>query len=333
MNIKEEEVEVEPTPTPTPSPTPIPGINISIFRQALETFEYTDDTKTAIKVKGMAFIKDINAGKDDNVRHQLILTNMETSEKIVIDGITSSLDSPFNLNDGYEYSKIIYEATIDLKLIPVGEYTIRINVKNGDTVKELFLTDTNINNVPITTTAYNKIFKFTQKQMYSYRYELSVYENGIDYESIKKPTRRDSMIGFKTIELKEDKLILDGVSWMYNVNYRESDNPTYKLILLSSDGTSATYPLNVSTCGVDYTAMLKSKFNYNKTCFDANIDLSGLDAGTYLVYLENSSGEYKDIFEVYDVGKPEIKDSKFNNRTYSLKFNRTRSRLSLTISE
>ena len=89
---------------------------------------------------------------------------METNERIEIDATTSSLNKPLNLNDGYEYSKIVYEANIDLKEIPLGEYTIRINVKNGETIKEIFLTNISEENIPAVTTINNKTYRFTQNK-------------------------------------------------------------------------------------------------------------------------------------------------------------------------
>ncbi|HCY06757.1 MAG TPA: hypothetical protein DHS57_05725 [Erysipelotrichaceae bacterium] len=323
MNIKEEEVEVEPTPTPDVKTT---------ITQVIEKFEYADEAKTIVNIKGLAFISEINAGNNDNIKHQLILTNMETNERIEIDATTSSLNKPLNLNDGYEYSKIVYEANIDLKEIPLGEYTIRINVKNGETIKEIFLTNISEENIPAVTTINNKTYRFTQKQSYSYRYELSVYENGINYDSIKKPTRRDSMIAYEKLNIEKGVLNFKGVSWIYNINYKESDNPSYNLILLSNDGTTVTYPLKINKCSFDYTKLLNSKYDYSKTCFDSSIDLSELSPNTYLIYIENSNGEYKDIFEISDINSPEIKETLFDNKTYRLKFNNTRSRLSLTIS-
>ena len=53
MNIKEEEVEVEPTPTPDVKTT---------ITQVIEKFEYADEAKTIVNIKGLAFISKLNAG-------------------------------------------------------------------------------------------------------------------------------------------------------------------------------------------------------------------------------------------------------------------------------
>ena len=140
------------------------------------------------------------------------------------------------------------------------------------------------------------------------------------------------MIAYEKLNIEKGVLNFKGVSWIYNINYKESDNPSYNLILLSNDGTTVTYPLKINKCSFDYTKLLNSKYDYSKTCFDSSIDLSELSPNTYLIYIENSNGEYKDIFEISDINSPEIKETLFDNKTYRLKFNNTRSRLSLTIS-
>ena len=117
---------------------------------------------------------------------------------------------------------------------------------------------------------------------------------------------------------------------MYNVNYKNINHIKYNLLLLSSDGTINRYPLEVKKCVADYTSILNSKYDYNNTCFEGEVDLSILDDDTYLVYWENINGDYKDIIEIYDINSPEFKDIIDGNNTYSLKFNKTRFRLTLS---
>ncbi len=324
-------VSPSPSPSATPSETPAPKLDPYIL-QFIDGFEYTDETKTKVKINGFALIKDMDATKDTEVKHQILIRNLETGEETPIDAITSLASKPMFLNDKFTYEKIRYEAEIDLQSLPIGDYSLVMSLTNGQTNLKSVMTGIDLKKIPSETTIDDKHIKFTQRQMNSYRYEISVYNYGLDLSTIKKPTRRDSIINSDSILVKDNNLVLKGASWIYMANYTEKEKTTFNLILLSTTtGETTTYPLTVGKCKWDYTKLLASKYELNYACFDQSIDISALPVGKYQVYLENSVGEHKDIMEYYNIRNPKIQDVVVNNKTYKLTFNKTRSRLTLEI--
>lgn len=337
LSVSDKVVEPVVTPEVTPSPTvdvtPTPEVKNELsMRNVLNTFRYKDDEKKSIIIEGYAFIKGMDANDESVVSHKLIITNMETTDKKVIDLITSSVDERLNMNDGFNYKKVKYIGEIDLTQLEIGDYHLKIQVTNDNETKSKFIVDTNLDKLVEQTTIDDKKVSFNQNQMFGYRYEISVYKHSIDKSLINKPTRRISMHKLNNLTLENQLLNINGISWMYNVNYTNDDLSQFKLGLLSLDtGDYKEYTLNTNKCDVDYAALLKSKFNRDYTCFDNKLDLSSLSDGKYLVYLDSSTKTYRDIFEINNILKPEIVSSEFDNRIYSLRYSDTRYRLELEI--
>ncbi|MFV0552768.1 MAG: N-acetylglucosaminidase [Anaerorhabdus sp.] len=327
LSIKKEQVII-PEPTPTPSDKPSTEVS-KMLKQDIISFDYKENN--TVLLKGYAFIAGVNAKKDTDLLQEVYLINMETKDVIPFSVTAVSLDSPLALNDGFEYTKICYDAILDLGNVPAGNYTINVKVKNGSDEFSEEMKNYYNQIKPIDKIINNTTFSFVINQQYGYRYELRAENSYIDQSLIVKPTNKGSLFDFNEIKIENSILSIDGIGWIYNVNFNDTTNPVYKLVFVNSTGTKVEKSLTTKACQLDYTALLSLKFDTKKACFSQNLDLSDLANDKYLIYLDVSTTENHDIYELYDYYNKASQNITYNNKNYILARNKTRNRLSLEI--
>ncbi|MCF0109302.1 MAG: hypothetical protein HUJ57_04335, partial [Erysipelotrichaceae bacterium] len=309
----------KPTPTPTPTPSPTPTITPTAANrlvQGIDSFRYKDDNKT-IEVKGFAFIAGVDAVETKDITQKMYLDN--GTDTIEFNLTTTKVATPIFMNDGHTYSMVGYTAELDMTSVPEGNYVMRLEVQAGGMTKKAALMD-QINDFypPQITSADNLSVRFLKNSLYSYRYEVIVEKNELDFSTINKPTLRNSGFGMDSFVLSEGKMKVSGQAWMYNVNFSTTTNPKQTLVLIDKDGKATRYAMTNQKCAIDYTKLLKTKFNWDNICYQIEGDISTLDAGTYRIYLEVSADGKKDLYRAANNFGTTIKSMTYNNRTYEI---------------
>ncbi len=301
-----------------------------MLKQDILTYTY-DKTTQELEITGYAFISGVDAKETTELTQELMLYNLETAEEIQFDVKTQSLDTPISFNDGYEYTKVLYQATLDMSTVDTANYSINVKVTNGEFEEKAELKNyfTQIKPEDFTENEYQ--YRFVINQLYGYRYEIQIEKNQVDWSQINKPTVRNSVFDFNSLSLEDEKINLTGVAWIYGADANGSTNPTYQLMLVDEDGEVVEKKLDTIQCEVDYTTMLNLKFDTKNACFDGEVEMVDLPEGKYRLYLEIKTSKYNDIFELYDFYNREIDSYKTTEKEYQLSNSKVRKRFMLDV--
>lgn len=298
--------------------------------QMMESISYTDE-KT-LSITGYAFFNGINASKNTDLTHTLILSNQETQEEIRIEAESSSVEEPMDFADGYDYTKIRYTADIDLEELPEGNYALKIGVKNGDHEDSTLVISSRIKDQP-DRMINGYLVRVYGRAMANYRIEISKEKNEIDFSLVKKPTRRNSVYAENRLELKDQVLTMDATAFIYNTNITTADEPIYQIVLVDETGKTIRYDAEVYVSDTDPAKLLDLDFDLTSASFRITRDLSDLDPGTYRMYLDIQTKESRDIFEICNLRRKEELVSETEDRTITLAKENTHSRYVLTVTD
>lgn len=326
VETKEEEKPKE--PEKETNPTIVPVVSSDYMIEKLESFAYTDESKNKVALSGIAFINNVDFKETDNVTHTIVLMNMLNNERLEFPMESYNIDSEIKLSNDKVYKKIKYRGEIDLSTIPQGEYKVLMRVTSNGVSKERLIYTYDASLVLPDTTVNNQIISFDENQLYSYRYEISVNHFKLDTSKVNKPNRRNSFVYIDNMKFENDALVLDLVSWMYGVNYTQNSNPTYKVGVISlKDNTYQSFDFETKACPQDYGKLFNATETRLYSCASGKIDLKDFSSGDYALYVENTVGNYYDIFELYDFTnrqKPSIDK-------YQLSVSGIRDRVQLTV--
>ena len=312
--------------------------SLTLMRSTDQAF-YKDDGHTIV-VSGVAFIQGMNAAaSQSDIKETVSIVNMETQTETPVNTVTSSLATAYNLYDGYDYTQIQYSAEIDLAELEPGSYYLKISLQNGDVTKSGMLvmnrgSETLDTKSYTRTDGYTAVFKAVA--LTNYRLEISIEKSQLDTSVISKPNRSASVFGANTITLNQSVLSIDGYAFMNGASASETDNPKENVILVSEeDGRVITLTPSAESkaCAFDITSIRGSKYDLSNSCFSFSSDLSSLSAGTYLMYIDLSSGSYRDIYNMYSISSISLPSSEVNGRTYVISKSSVRSRFVLTITD
>ncbi len=229
-------------------------------------------------------------------------------------------------------TRIMYEASYDASQLPEGQYIIKVTVTNGKTVKTAQLIDQQQDIYPADQIHDGIKIRILKNSVYSYRYEISVEKNNIDFNLINKPTVRSSGYGVDKMSLASGHLTMVGTSWIYQVGFASADNPVSKMLLVAADGTVYSYDAVNKACTVDYTKILNTKYNMDNVCYTLDADLTNLAKGSYTIYWQLASQTDKyDVFKANNYFSTKTDNVTYNGITYSISTNDEDGTMTLTI--
>ncbi len=281
-----------------------------------------------VTITGVALFRRMNAILGQ-VQHDLILTNADTKKSIVIPCTTESSGQQFL--SGYTTDAVQFKTSFDLDDFEDCNYYIGVRVNNnGTTGYYSFLMNGTEKDHSYRKEdgSYVKLFADASS---NYRYSLSVEKNGIDFSVVNKPSAMVPKFGTTSLSLDNGHLTMDAYAGIYLTDFTPETNPTYKVILVSEDGTTTTYDTSLLADQRNMTRYMKCNNTYTQTWFNANCDLTSLSTGTYKVYIDVSTNNARDIFEMYNIQDSQDIVGYANGHTYRLTKTNTRSRYILTI--
>ncbi len=300
--------------------------------QSVESVEKGEDGK--ITVTGVAYLDQVNAPAEGDAEIALSLTDMETGEELTVPTETSDLSVPIDFRDGYDYTRVGYTAVIDPAELPAGSYYLRVRVTNGG-VQGSHLVISNKESVDQEESDLDGVkFRFFASPMSNFRLEVSKEVSGVDRSLINKPTRKASVYAEEELSLSEDAhLVIRGSAFIANTYINEENHPLYAVILEAEDGTLNAYEAVNDGCQFDYAALRGSKYTVMDSCFSSDIDLSGLESGTYRILLDLRTDEARDIFSLYNFRDISVEEAVYEGRTYSVVKSKVHDRYILQIAE
>ena len=294
---------------------------------AIQDVQFNEESHV-VTISGLALFRKMNAISGE-VKHDLILTNADTKKAIVIPCTTEN--SSEQLLVGYTTNAVKFTTSFDLDDFDISNYYIGIRVTNNDNVGyySFFMNGTDYDH---SYTSSNGLYvKLCADPSSNYRYSLSVEKQSIDMSVINKPSALVPKFGTTSLSLENGHLTMEAYAGIYQTDFTPDTNPTYKILIEKEDGTLSTFDTNISSSQQDITRFMKCNNSYTRTWFHADCDLTNLSSGTYRVYIDVSTTQARDIFEMYSIQDSGDITGYANGHTYRLTKTNTRSRYLLTI--
>lgn len=286
-------------------------------------------------ISGQGYLVGYDAITNDDISHKIEIVNLETDDVTTVDAQTSVSNVPDNMGDGYTYKAILYKAVINTTELPAGNYMLKLRISNAYVTNSVVIR-TESRKVNIASN-YNESTNLTTRLYLNNssknRMEISKECEGIDRTLIKKPTVRFSMTGYNKIDLTEDQLNVDGFGFIYESDMTESNNASFRLILVDENGNS--YPIDLLTkkSPYDYDLLYDKGYTMDYADFEGSVNLAQLEAGTYRIYLDISNEQYRDISEFMNFGKKLNKSIELDGKTITLSTSKVHNRFILEVTE
>ncbi len=299
--------KVEYSVTDTAGQTTTKEITVTVAEKVVEEGEglfymdYLKDVDGNLQLKGYNTIQGIDNTLDTDIKYTLILKNIDTGQTYEQEATritdTSEMTKTIYSLDGKDYTYSWFKINIDLDDLPQGNYTMTIKSSTEDYYSENIIS--------------NKLYK-TQDSSYSGNKNVVIRSNYSYDGSPVELIVRDEMLAEKEassyynqydkytkFEFNEDNTLhLKGLSYSYGADLSSGNNISRKIIFENKE-TFETYTKDLgSITNGDYTAVLPEDDGLDKTraWYDANIDLSDIPKGEYIIYITTTSN-ITDIYE------------------------------------
>lgn len=279
-------------------------------------------TNSIWTIEGKAQIN--NEQQLSQTTHRIVLKNKETQEMIPFNATTSkdTMDNTYSL----------YHCIIDLSSVANGNYEAWIEINNGSmSRRQIIYCDSTF--MDKTSTTEDTVYRLFRHYLGNNQLAISKEKSQLDFNLIHKNSVRNSFFGYSTMKVNENVVHIDGYAFMHAVSTTSNDNVSTSIVLVGSDGQTYVYPTVIKACSADFAAMRnETPGYYSNSCFDVQLDTSSLPVGVYDMYVDTSTSNYRDIFEMVDIREQCNVMGSSNNRNIVVRYSPIRSRLQITIS-
>lgn len=286
-------------------------------------YEYLKNINGKLQIKGYLKILGINNNLSNDIKYELYLTDENGKIKIQkLNRITKKDDMPFQIesSDGYDYTYSWFEGNIDVDNLENGNYSLSVVASSGNKVAESVVS--NVFGFEMT-----PFFKGSKKSaLIRNNYEsrqvpIQLFvRNSFDIAKTSNP-RYNIYNEYNTIEFKDNKLLINGVSHIIGGNYAQNVDVKRKLYFENID-TYEKFSYDVGSINNgEYAVELRASDGFDKTraWYNASIDISNLPKGTYSINIATSSN-VSDVGELQDIFNGKITTSfSQNGKKYSFK--------------
>ncbi|MGL5541510.1 MAG: immunoglobulin-like domain-containing protein [Erysipelotrichaceae bacterium] len=269
-------------------------------------FEGWTMNNNVVDFKGYLVLNNTQNRWSDPLRYEIIFTNVQTKAQttMVLDRWTTTSQHPFTIpgENGYTYSGAWFKGTLDLSVLPQGDYTAQVRASNGTSK---------------TTASVRNLFSKPQSASYTdangkgYWFRNNYYLKSVPMEIFirdqgllapKNVSAVDNMFNSYTkLELNNNSLRIRGTS--FNVGGDYSGSVKRSIVLENQATFERFYYGNVGYVdNGDYEVSLRVPDGKSKkrAWFDTQIDLSNVPAGTYTIYVASEAGSVRDVAELND---------------------------------
>ena len=313
--------------------TTLEGIDLSslnidgnnfIEKESIFYFDYLKEVNNNLEIKGYNVIKGIDNNLNKDIKYVLKFESLSDGSVYaqMLNRITdkSEINRPVNSQDNNDYTYSWFKGNINFSNIPDGDYKIYIISISEDKYSSSLIS--------------NKVLKTQASSYYKDKYVTTrnnYYDNSIPLELIV----RSEKIGDKTakstyniynqyraLEFTDDKLHIKGTSYSYGMDLGKNTNVERKIIFENTNTYQKyTFDLGSTDQGLYQAGTnLGDNQSKDKAWFDANIDISSLPKGEYVIYLSTTSNvsDYGEFTEA--LGRDVSKVTKvINNKTFKFK--------------
>lgn len=245
----------------------------------------------------------IELSENYNVKYDLILKDFTKIKK----------DKVIALNE-HSYSNTNINASIDLSSIEQGDYALYVRARINDFESEVLLNNVFGRQTVKKVTIDNRGYLFRTNYYSNYvPIELSIRDNG-NITNVNNPTNDNMFNDYVNIGFENNNLFIRGTSYNVGGNYSDSINVERQIILENtSTFDRKTYDVGFIDNG-DYEVTLRVPDNLSKkrSWFDAKVDISTLEKGTYVIYIRTKALSIDDYGELTDIFARDLSNKTIN---------------------
>lgn len=289
------------------------------------------------EVSGFLAIKGMNNYRDSSASYNLILKNKDTNEEYVLPLDRWLAGEPFIApgEQGYDYSGSWFKGNVDLSGIPEGDYEgyIRARINGNETktkLRNVFVKDMT-RKVVVGDRGYQFRINYYKDDV---PIELFIRDNSL-ISSSEPPTTDNMFVAYSQLNFNNDKLNIKGTSFNVGIDYGTNIDVQRQIIFENvSTYERTSYDVGYTDSG-DYNVTLRVPDGMSKTraWFDASLDISTLNAGTYAIYVKTTASGFSDYGELNDIFYRSLPNAvTINGKRVSLVLNEAkRNRIELVI--
>ncbi|MBP5280529.1 MAG: hypothetical protein J6Z03_08590, partial [Erysipelotrichaceae bacterium] len=295
---------------------------------------------SVLSMNGIGSIQGMDFDDKEKISQQIIFTDLSDSTVTYLFDATVIDSDGYTNNDGWDYQYTGFELSLDLEeqQLPAGSYYVKLKTTNSDKETESTLFSSLSAYRIMSSNSENNSYQLKMNDSNSYRFEIDVMPllEELDYTMINKPSKRTSNVSLDDITLTEDStLTIKGHSYMYYLNYTDTENISYEVYLVDDEGDYLKLDTQLYDDGIDYKKELNSNYDINNISFMATGKLDSLDPGNYTIYLKMANTvdgtEYLDINEIRNYGFV-LEPVSLDGKTYEIVTSKIRKRLELNVS-
>ena len=311
-------------------------ITVTVSEKVLEEkdglfyMDYLKNVDGHLQLKGYNTIQGIDNNLKNDIKYTLILKNVDSGQTFEQEAtrITdkSEMTKTIYSLDGKDYTYSWFKIDIDFSYLPQGNYTMSIMSSSSD-----YYSQSVVNNKLYKTQDSSFVGDKNVVLRNNYSYSGSPVELIVRNEMLAKKqassyyNQYDKYTQFEFN--KDNTLHLKGLSYSYGADLAAAKNISRKIIF-ENKATYKTYIKDLgSITNGDYTAVLPESDGLDKTraWYDANIDLSDIPKGEYVIYITTTSN-ITDIYEFTEKLNRSLDDVKASidgkEYTFSINFDR-----------
>lgn len=306
-------------------------------KEGMFYFNYLKEDGNKLLLQGYQTIQGIDNNLNIEINYELIFKNIETEQEIIVDAsrITKDIPKKVYSPDGKDYTYSWFNATIDISILPIGNYKMYLRASTDKIYSESLISNKTYNS-QATKSNSGKKYSFISN---NYDTSVSFIELRVREENLVEKDGSyiyNQYEKFTKFEFNDDnKLYIRGNSYSYGMNLSKTI-AVKRTLVFENVNTYKTYSKNLGfiTNG-NYNVVLPVSDNLDKTkaWYDAKIDISDLPKGKYIMYIITKSN-ISDISEMKEkIGRSlDSVKTTINGKDYSFSINKEKgNRIELTI--
>ena len=310
-------------------------IKVEVREKVLEekkgTFylHYLKEENKKLVVLGYQTITGINNTLDNNIDYELVFENIDTKEEKIFTAkrVTDKKQIPKKVYspDGFDYTYSWFKKEINIDELDYANYKVYVVAKSDDYYSKNILFN-KVNNEQAT-----KVQGENNSAIISNNYTTSTSYIEIMIRKDILTNKSSSYIynqyeKFTKFEFNNDKLHLSGNSYSYGMDLSEKASVNRKIVFENKE-TYKTYTkdLGSTTNNKKVSLPVNDNLDKSKAWYDANIDISDLPKGEYVIYIITEAN-ISDISEMREKLGRSLDDVKrtINEKDYSFTINSKR---------
>ena len=243
-----------------------------------------------------------NNGISDDLKFKLVLKNKNTNEKYNIDVDRWKDNLPYDLGEenGFDYRGAWFKGEIDLSGIPQGDYDLYMRSESSDYYTEVLFSNILNSSIDKRSEDDSKGYSFyVNLNKKNKAVELSVRDGGL-ITTNESPTYRNMINDYDDMSFVGNYLKVVGTSYNYGVDYSNSSSISRKVYLENVETFNLTSADIDSTNKGSYDVTSLDGLSKEYVWYNGQIDVSGLDEGTYAIIIDTKAGSNEDYGYVND---------------------------------